>query len=69
MDFHIFVVEVDDALFEALKQGLEAWAFQVTRPNDFNEVLRSFLGQQPHLVIMHITLNRIPNPFRTRIAS
>src|SRR5690554_1487694 len=56
MEFNIFVVEDDDTLFEALKEGLEAWSFRVTRPNDYNEVMRSFLDQQPHLVIMDITL-------------
>ena len=56
MEMNIFVVEDDDALFEALKIGLEAWSFRVTRPDDFEEVLRSFLSQQPHLVIMDVTL-------------
>ena len=56
MEFTIFVVEDDHALFEALKTGLESWAFRVTRPSDFEEVMHSFLDQQPHLVIMDITL-------------
>ncbi|MBD7970229.1 response regulator transcription factor [Paenibacillus gallinarum] len=56
MEFTIFVVEDDNALFEALKTGLESWAFRVTRPSDFEEVMHSFLDQQPHLVIMDITL-------------
>lgn len=56
MEFKIFVVEDDPALYEALKSGLETWAFRVTQPDDFDEVMRSFLDQQPHLVIMDITL-------------
>ncbi|KUP23327.1 response regulator transcription factor [Paenibacillus sp. DMB5] len=56
MEFNIFIVEDDQALFEALQTGLEAWAFRVTKPDDFDEVMRSFLDQQPHLVIMDITL-------------
>lgn len=56
MEFNIFIVEDDTALFEALQTGLEAWAFRVTKPDDFDEVMRSFLDQQPHLVIMDITL-------------
>ncbi len=56
MEYNIFVVEDDQALFEALQTGLEAWDFRVTRPDDFNEVMRSFLDQEPHLVIMDITL-------------
>ncbi|WP_454192381.1 response regulator transcription factor [Paenibacillus sp. Marseille-Q7038] len=56
MEFTIFVVEDDHALYEALKIGLESWAFRVTRPSDFEEVMHSFLEEQPHLVIMDITL-------------
>lgn len=56
LQYNIYVVEDDDALYEALKTGLEAWGFNVTRPSDFNEVIRSFLDEQPHLVIMDITL-------------
>lgn len=42
MEFTIFVVEDDNALFEALKTGMESWAFRVTRPSDFEEVIHSF---------------------------
>jgi OmpR family two-component system bacitracin resistance response regulator BceR len=56
VEMNIFVVEDDNALFEALKKGLETWSLRVTRPDDFEEVMRSFLYQQPHLVIMDITL-------------
>lgn len=56
MEFNIFVVEDDQALYESLKTGLEAWSLRVTRPDDFNEVMRSFQEVQPHLVIMDITL-------------
>lgn len=56
MEMNIFVVEDDNALFEALKKGLEAWSFRVTRPESFEEVMSSFLEQQPQLVIMDVTL-------------
>lgn len=56
MKINIFVVEDDDALFAALKKGLEAWSFRVTRPDDFEDVMRSFLEQQPQLVIMDVIL-------------
>ncbi|WP_188455363.1 response regulator transcription factor [Virgibacillus oceani] len=56
MKINIFVVEDDDALFAALKKGLEAWSFRVTRPDDFEGVMRSFLEQQPQLVIMDVML-------------
>ncbi len=58
MKINIFVVEDDDALFAALKKGLEAWSFQVTRPDDFESVMRSFLEQQPQLIIMDVTHSR-----------
>ncbi|HAM81094.1 MAG TPA: DNA-binding response regulator [Ornithinibacillus sp.] len=53
---NIFVVEDDDALFAALKTGLESWSFKVTRPDNFDEVMRSFTEQQPQLVIMDVVL-------------
>ena len=56
MKINIFVVEDDDALFAALKKGLEAWSFRVTRPDDFEGVMHSFLEQQPQLVIMDVIL-------------
>lgn len=56
MEMNIFVVEDDDALFDALKKGLEAWSLRVTRPDSFDEVMSSFLEQQPQLVIMDVTL-------------
>lgn len=49
------MVEDDNDLFEALKKGLETWSLRVNRANDFEEVMRSFLYQQPHLVIMDVS--------------
>lgn len=56
MEMRIFVVEDDDALYEALKAGLESWSFKVSRPERFDEVMRSFSEEQPQLVIMDVVL-------------
>lgn len=56
MEMNIFVIEDDDALYEALKVGLESWSFKVSRPDRFDEVMRSFAEQQPQLVIIDVVL-------------
>ncbi|MFS0723574.1 response regulator transcription factor [Paenibacillus sp. 1P07SE] len=56
MEMHIFVVEDDDGLYEALKTGLESWSFKVSRPDRFDEVMRSFSEAQPQLVILDVVL-------------
>ncbi|CAG9623674.1 Response regulator protein GraR [Sutcliffiella rhizosphaerae] len=53
---NIFIVEDDSLLLEALKKGLSNWSFQVSSPNDFGDVMGSFIHTQPHLVIMDIQL-------------
>ena len=56
MDMNIFIVEDDQAIFESLKTRLEQWSFTVTGPDDFQDVMNSFLTNQPHLVILDIQL-------------
>lgn len=56
MEMNIFVVEDDDAVFTALKTGLESWSFKVTGPDRFDEVMRLFTEQQSQLVIMDVVL-------------
>lgn len=56
MDMNIFIVEDDCAIFESLREQLEQWAFNVTGPNDFQDVMTTFLKEKPHLVIMDIQL-------------
>lgn len=53
---NIFIVEDDRAIFESLKTRLERWSFTVTGPDDFQDVMNSFLTNQPHLVILDIQL-------------
>ncbi|WKA52944.1 response regulator transcription factor [Planococcus liqunii] len=52
----IFIVEDDAAIFQSLKEGLEKWGMQVVGPANFQEVLSTFLKEQPQLVIMDIQL-------------
>lgn len=56
MDMNIFIVEDDVAIFESLKDRLGQWSFNVTRPDDFHDVMRSFLTEEPHLVVLDIQL-------------
>lgn len=55
-DIRILVVEDDIAIFESLKDRLGQWSFHVTGPDDFHDVMHSFLIEQPHLVILDIQL-------------
>lgn len=56
MDMNIFIVEDDMAIFESLKDKFNQWSFHVTRPDDFHDVMKSFLAAEPHLVILDIQL-------------
>ncbi|MCP2034756.1 OmpR family two-component system bacitracin resistance response regulator BceR [Planomicrobium sp. HSC-17F08] len=56
MEMKIFIVEDDAAIFQSLKEGLEKWGMQVVGPDNFQEVLSTFLKDQPQLVIMDIQL-------------
>ncbi|WP_172372873.1 response regulator transcription factor [Sporosarcina jiandibaonis] len=53
---NIFIVEDDLAIFESLKSRFEQWSFNVTGPDDFQDVMNSFLTNEPHLVILDIQL-------------
>ena len=53
---NIFIVEDDIAIFESLKNRLGQWSFHVTGPDDFHDVMKSFLTAEPHLVILDIQL-------------
>jgi OmpR family two-component system bacitracin resistance response regulator BceR len=56
LDMNIFIVEDDRAIFESLKTRLEQWSFTVTGPEDFQDVMKSFITDEPHLVILDIQL-------------
>jgi len=56
MDMNIFIVEDDSAIFDLLSAQLSQWAFNVSGPNDFIDIMKDFINEQPHLVIMDIQL-------------
>jgi len=56
MDMNIFIVEDDSAIFDLLSEQLSQWAFNVSGPNDFNDIMKDFVNEQPHLVILDIQL-------------
>jgi len=56
MDMNIFIVEDDVSIFDSLKDRLGQWSFKVTGPDDFHDVMRAFINEKPHLVILDIQL-------------
>ena len=56
MTMKIFIVEDDLAIFESLRDRLGQWSFKVKGPDDFHDVMKSFLNEEPHLVILDIQL-------------
>lgn len=56
MAMNIFIVEDDNAIFNSLKERLEQWAFQVSGPDNFHDVMGAFSKNEPHLVILDIQL-------------
>jgi OmpR family two-component system bacitracin resistance response regulator BceR len=56
MDFNIFIIEDDDAIFRSLKERLEQWSFHVTGPERFDDVMSTYIKVQPQLVIIDIQL-------------
>jgi len=56
MDMNIFIVEDDRAIFDSLKERLGQWSFRVSGPEDFHDVMKSFIETKPHLVILDIQL-------------
>ncbi|MEK8212721.1 MULTISPECIES: response regulator transcription factor [unclassified Paenibacillus] len=56
MDFNIFIIEDDEAIFSSLKERLEQWSFHVTGPERFDDVMSTYIKVQPQLVIIDIQL-------------
>ncbi len=52
----VFIVEDDVAIFDSLKERLGQWSFNVVGPADFHDVMQTFVGAQPQLVILDIQL-------------
>lgn len=56
MDMNIFVIEDDESIFRSLKEKLGQWSLTVTGPEDFHDVMATFIEKQPHLVMIDIQL-------------
>ncbi|MFD2330882.1 response regulator transcription factor [Cohnella sp. GCM10020058] len=56
MNWSIFIIEDDVAVFRSLKERLEQWSFRVTGPERFDDVMSAFVAAQPQLVMIDIQL-------------
>lgn len=56
MQFKIFMVEDDAVIRQALRKELEKWNYETAEVEDFSKVLERFLAEEPHLVLMDISL-------------
>lgn len=56
MEMNIFIVEDDIAIFQSLKEMLEKYGMKVSGPDNFQDVLGSFMAEKVHMVIMDIQL-------------
>ncbi len=54
--YKIMIVEDDAGIASLIKQQLENWEFEVVCATDFKDVLTLFAQQNPHLVLIDITL-------------
>ncbi|MCK1997741.1 response regulator transcription factor [Psychrobacillus psychrodurans] len=52
----IMLIEDDISIFNLLKEKFLLWSFEVIGPNDFQQVLPTFIEQKPQLVIIDIQL-------------
>lgn len=56
MNRNIFIIEDDTQLLDALTEGLGQWAFNVSSPTDFSNVMEDFVASKAHLVMIDIQL-------------
>lgn len=56
MEMNVFIIEDDQSIFELLKEHLEQWGFEVKGPENFQDVMGSFIKEEPHLVLIDIQL-------------
>lgn len=52
----VFMIEDDQTIFDSLKERFAQWSFEVSGPDDFHDVMRSFAEASPHLVMIDIQL-------------
>ena len=54
--YKILIVEDDATIVDVLRRQLENWGYLVEEAKDFQQITRTFLDFQPHLVLMDISL-------------
>ena len=54
--YKIMIVEDDVTIRKILKESLCQWGFNVFYIEDFNQVLKTFIDEKPHLILMDVTL-------------
>lgn len=54
--YKIMIVEDDKTIREILKESLCQWGFNAFYVEDFNQVLKTFIDEKPHLILMDVTL-------------
>lgn len=54
--YKLFIVEDDFVLAEEMKKALDKWGFEARVVEDFNNILKNFLEQAPHAVLMDINI-------------
>lgn len=52
----ILLIEDDHSIFNIIKERFIQWSFDVIRPEDFQQVMRTFVEEKPQLVIIDIQL-------------
>lgn len=55
--YKIMIVEDDVTIRKILKESLCQWGFNAFYIKDFNQVLKSFIDEKPHLILMDVTLH------------
>lgn len=56
MEMKIFLIEDDSSIFQSLQERLEQWSLTVIGPENFQDVMSSFIEAKPHLVMIDIQL-------------
>lgn len=54
--YKLLIVEDDSVIAKSIKNHMESWGYQAVCVENFEEVKRTFVEEQPHLVLMDISL-------------
>ncbi|MFJ7828015.1 DNA-binding response regulator [Psychrobacillus sp. NPDC096623] len=52
----VLVIEDDDAIYEMIKERFAQWSIDVSRPEDFQKVMSTFIEEKPQFVLIDIQL-------------